>query len=120
MIKCFVRTDLFPILSIRPRKSPRPRAEQDFRPSDWPTWSLDPYSNKSKYIFQTRKEPFFLGIAVFLYGITFSLNTGYAINPARDLGPRLFIQLVGFPRAFTRGNDTFDNYWWIPLLGPAL
>ena len=70
--------------------------------------------------FQTFKEPFFLGIAVFLYGITFSLNTGYAINPARDLGPRIFIQLAGFPRAFTRGNDTFDNYWWIPLLGPEL
>ena len=70
--------------------------------------------------FKLKKEPFFLGIAVFLYGITFSLNTGYAINPARDLGPRVFIQLVGFPRAFTRGNDTFDNYWWIPLLGPEL
>ena len=89
------------------------------RPGPWIPL-LGSHSNKSKYIFQTRKEPFFLGIAVFLYGITFSLNTGYAINPARDLGPRLFIQLVGFPRAFTRGNDTFDNYWWIPLLGPAL
>ena len=31
-------------------------------------------------------EPLFLGLAVFVYGITFSLNTGYAINPARDLG----------------------------------
>lgn len=64
----------------------------------------------------------FLGLAVFVYGITFSYNTGYAINPARDLGPRLFIYIIGkflrlallwhicdlflgFPRAFSRGND---------------
>jgi len=50
-------------------------------------------------------EPLFLGLAVFVYGITFSYNTGYAINPARDLGPRLFIYIAGFPRAFSRGND---------------
>ena len=29
--------------------------------------------------------PFFTGLAVFIYGITFSLNTGYAINPARGM-----------------------------------
>ena len=40
-------------------------------------------------------EPMFLGLAVFVYGITFSYNTGYAINPARDLGPRLFIYIIG-------------------------
>ena len=69
---------------------------------------------------QSNLEPFFLGLAVFLYGMTFSLNTGYAINPARDIGPRLFIYLVGFPRAFSRGNDIFNYYWWIPLIGPVV
>jgi len=33
--------------------------------------------------------PVFTGIAVFVYGITFALNTGYAINPARDFGLEL-------------------------------
>ena len=79
-------------------------------------------------------EPLFLGLAVFVYGITFSLNTGYAINPARDLGkieigdklmlkclgPRLFIFLAGFPNTFSRGNNVFDRYWWIPLVGPLI
>ena len=78
-------------------------------------------------------EPLFLGLAVFVYGITFSLNTGYAINPARDLGkkklinlklkssgPRLFIFLAGFPNTFKRGNNIFDWYWWIPLVGPLI
>jgi len=74
--------------------------------------------NKSKP--QGNLEPLFLGLAVFVYGITFSYNTGYAINPARDLGPRLFIHIIGFPRAFSRGNDTISYYWWIPLLGPVL
>lgn len=65
-------------------------------------------------------EPLFLGIAVFVYGMTFSLNTGYAINPARDLGPRLFIHLAGWPNAFSRGNDVFTYYWWVPLIGPVI
>ena len=96
-------------------------------------------------LFKGNLEPLFLGLAVFVYGITFSYNTGYAINPARDLGPRLFIYIIGFPRAFSRGNDIIRRvfklmprmlkapssqapilkphlsyYWWIPLLGPVL
>ena len=65
-------------------------------------------------------EPLFLGLAVFVYGITFSVNTGYAINPARDIGPRVFIYLAGWSNVFTRGNDVFDCYWWVPLVGPII
>ena len=75
----------------------------------------------------------FLGLAVFVYGITFSYNTGYAINPARDLGPRLFIYFIGklfclvanlvpdlclvlgFPRAFSRGNDIIRRVFKLML-----
>ena len=64
--------------------------------------------------------PIFTGMAVFVYGITFSLNTGYAINPARDFGPRLFIYMAGFSNVFTRGNNIILYYWWIPLLGPIV
>ena len=28
--------------------------------------------------------------------------------------------MIGFPRSFSRGNNLFDYYWWIPLLGPVL
>src|SRR5947209_5271604 len=34
--------------------------------------------------------PVLIGLAVVLIGMTFGYNAGYAINPARDLGPRLF------------------------------
>ncbi|CAG5077581.1 Oidioi.mRNA.OKI2018_I69.PAR.g8760.t1.cds [Oikopleura dioica] len=49
--------------------------------------------------------PLYTGIAVMTYGICFSLNTGYAINPARDIGPRVLIFLLGFPESFARGNE---------------
>ncbi|CBY37891.1 unnamed protein product [Oikopleura dioica] len=64
--------------------------------------------------------PIYTGIAVTTYGIAFSLNTGYAINPARDIGPRLFIFLVGFPDSFKRGNDVISWYWWIPIISPLI
>jgi glycerol uptake facilitator protein len=64
--------------------------------------------------------PIYTGIAVMTYGICFSLNTGYAINPARDIGPRFFIFLVGFPDSFSRGNDVISWYWWIPIISPLI
>jgi len=64
--------------------------------------------------------PVFTGMAVMTYGICFSLNTGYAINPARDIGPRVLIFLLGFPESFSRGNDLINWYWWIPLASPLV
>ena len=50
-------------------------------------------------------EPFFVGITVFAIGAAFGINTGYAINPARDLGPRVFTAIAGWGLdVFTRGN----------------
>ena len=55
-------------------------------------------------------------VAVIVFGIGLSLGgtTGYAINPARDLGPRIvhhFLPIVG-----TRDSDW--EYAWIPVAGP--
>ena len=51
-------------------------------------------------------EPFFVGVTVFTIGAAFGINTGYAINPARDLGPRLFTLVAGWGgEVFTRGNN---------------
>ena len=40
--------------------------------------------------------PVMVGLVVFVIGATFGFNCGYAINPARDLGPRLFTAMAGW------------------------
>ncbi|KAI6147149.1 major intrinsic protein superfamily membrane channel protein [Pisolithus tinctorius] len=51
-------------------------------------------------------------------GIALSMETGAAVNPARDLGPRILTAMVGY------GKDVFtfrNQYWlWCPILGPIL
>ncbi|KAI6042724.1 putative aquaporin 4 [Pisolithus marmoratus] len=51
-------------------------------------------------------------------GLALGMETGFAINPARDLGPRIMTAMVGYGR----GVFTFRNqYWlWCPILGPIL
>ena len=40
--------------------------------------------------------PVLIGLLVFVIGTTFGFNCGYAINPARDLGPRIFTAMAGW------------------------
>ena len=40
--------------------------------------------------------PFLVGLVVLNIGLAFGYNCGYAINPARDLGPRLFTLMCGY------------------------
>jgi glycerol uptake facilitator-like aquaporin len=64
-----------------------------------------------------RLGPVLFGAAVVLIGMTFGYNAGYAINPARDLGPRLFTALAGWgSEVFRAGN----HWWWVPIVGPCL
>ncbi len=56
-----------------------------------------------------------VGLLVFGIGLSLGGNTGYAINPARDLGPRIVHALVSF-RSGKRDNDW--GYAWVPVLGP--
>jgi len=53
--------------------------------------------------------PLLMGFTVLAIGICFGYNCGYAINPARDLGPRIFTAIAGW------GGDVFSyyNHWWI-------
>ena len=40
--------------------------------------------------------PAAVGLVVFAIGLSLGLNCGYAINPARDLGPRIFTSVAGW------------------------
>jgi len=54
-----------------------------------------------------------VGILVWVIGLSLGGTTGYAINPARDLGPRITYQLI------PRKNKISDwAYSWVPVLGP--
>lgn len=66
---------------------------------------------------EPRFSPLCFGAAVVLIGMTFGYNAGYAINPARDLGPRLFTLVGGWGgEVFRAGN----GWWWVPILAPLL
>lgn len=61
--------------------------------------------------------PFFVGLVVVAIGMAFGVNAGYAINPARDLGPRLFTAIAGW------GTEVFtaaDGWWWVPVVAPCV
>jgi glycerol uptake facilitator protein len=60
--------------------------------------------------------PLLVGLLVFAIGLSLGGPTGYAINPARDLGPRLAHALL--PIAGKGGADW--GYAWIPVAGPII
>ncbi len=65
--------------------------------------------------------PLLIGFAVVVIGFSYGANTGYAINPARDLGPRLFTYLLGWGELALPGNPgETTHYWWVPIVGPVV
>jgi glycerol uptake facilitator protein len=66
--------------------------------------------------FQKGFGPFLVGILVWAIGLSLGGPTGYAINPARDLGPRLahfVLPIAG------KGNSDW-GYAWVPVVGPVI
>ncbi|MFG1817952.1 MIP/aquaporin family protein [Kribbella sp. NPDC049174] len=62
--------------------------------------------------------PFMIGLLVVGIGMAWGTLAGYAINPARDFGPRLASYLTGYGGAF---KDQFgDPYFWVPIVGPII
>ncbi|HWU05313.1 MAG TPA: MIP/aquaporin family protein [Streptomyces sp.] len=62
--------------------------------------------------------PFVIGLVVVAIGMAWGTNAGYAINPARDLGPRLASFITGYGGAW---RDQYGNlYFWVPLVGPLV
>jgi glycerol uptake facilitator protein len=69
--------------------------------------------------------PLAIGLAVAAIGMSYGANAGYAINPARDFGPRLLAFFAGWgqtalPGSFHLLGVGFSNYWWIPIVGPLI
>jgi glycerol uptake facilitator protein len=65
--------------------------------------------------------PLLIGFIVVAIGLSFGANAGYAINPARDLGPRLWALIAGWGKiAFPGDYGNVNTYFWIPIVGPFL
>lgn len=68
--------------------------------------------------------PLLIGFVVAAIGMSFGANAGYAINPARDFGPRLLAWFAGFGDlalpGTLHGPGGFSGYMWVPIVGPLI
>ncbi len=62
--------------------------------------------------------PLIVGFIVVAIGFAWGTNAGYAINPARDFGPRLASFLTGYGTAWRDQNG--DLYFWLPIVAPII
>jgi glycerol uptake facilitator protein len=59
-----------------------------------------------------------IGFLVVAIGMAFGTDAGYAINPARDFGPRLAAFITGYGSAW---RDQYGHfYFWVPIVGPIV
>jgi len=62
--------------------------------------------------------PLIIGLLVVAIGMAWGTDAGYAINPARDFGPRLASYITGYGTAW---RDQYGNiYFWVPIVGPLV
>lgn len=62
--------------------------------------------------------PLIIGLLVVAIGMAWGTDAGYAINPARDFGPRLASFVTGYGEAW---RDQYGNfYFWVPIVGPLI
>ncbi|WP_432561023.1 MIP/aquaporin family protein [Kineococcus sp. SYSU DK003] len=62
--------------------------------------------------------PFIIGLVVVGIGMAWGSNAGYAINPARDFGPRLLSYVTGYEDAMR--TPAGDFYFWVPIVAPII
>jgi glycerol uptake facilitator protein len=76
---------------------------------------IDEYNAPAK----ANLAPLIIGLIVVVIGMSFGVNAGYAINPARDFGPRIFAWIQGWGKiAFPGDYGNVNTYFWIPIVGP--
>ncbi|KAM9690738.1 LOW QUALITY PROTEIN: aquaporin-10 [Dama dama] len=62
-------------------------------------------------------EAVVVGLLILAITLSMGANCGLPINPAQDLGPRLFTYVAGWgPEVFSAGN----GWWWVPVVGPLV
>ena len=65
--------------------------------------------------------PLIVGFIVVAIGLSYGANAGYAINPARDFGPRIWAWIAGWKSiAFPGDYGNVNTYFWIPIIGPLV
>jgi glycerol uptake facilitator protein len=65
--------------------------------------------------------PLVVGLIVVGIGVSFGANAGYAINPARDLGPRLLAWIEGWKEVAIPGDyGKVSFFMWVPIVGPLI
>lgn len=65
--------------------------------------------------------PLIVGFIVVAVGLSYGANAGYAINPARDFGPRIWAWIAGWKSiAFPGDYGNVNTYFWIPIIGPLV
>jgi glycerol uptake facilitator protein len=70
---------------------------------------------------KSNMAPLVIGFIVVAVGISFGANAGYAINPARDFGPRLWAWIAGWKSIAMPGDyGNVNTYFWIPIVGPLV
>ena len=62
--------------------------------------------------------PIVVGLLVVAIGMAWGANAGYAINPARDFGPRMASLITGYGDALSDQNG--DLYFWLPIVAPII
>lgn len=60
--------------------------------------------------------PIMIGITIAIIGSSFGSLTGFAMNPARDFGPKVFAMMAGWGKMALGVN----NYFWVPIVGPII
>lgn len=65
--------------------------------------------------------PLVIGFSVTAIALSFGVNAGFPINPARDLGPRLLAWVEGWKAVAVPGNyGNINGYMWIPIIAPLV
>lgn len=77
-------------------------------------YALKDDSNKGKFVASGAWFPLCLFFVMTGIAVSFGTQTGFAINPARDLGPRLMTAALGYQNVWSAGG----HYFWIPIVAP--
>ncbi len=64
--------------------------------------------------------PLIIGFLVVAIGMAWGANAGYAINPARDLGPRLASWITGYGDSLRSVSGDHPYYFYVPIVAPII